>query len=105
VARDGKRTNIDLVALERVPGDLFLVEFDQRPVAGELVGSVADGDGFDVEDETDGALIRDRPKPGDVVVKFVYLLDLLLRLVHQVQVLLALFGRLLILLLAPGGLG
>ena len=56
VARDGKRTNIDFVALERVPVDLFLVEFNQCPVAGELVGSVADGDGFDVEDETDDAL-------------------------------------------------
>ena len=52
VARNGKRTNIDFVALERVPVDLFLVEFNQRPVAGELVGSVADGDGFDVEEKT-----------------------------------------------------
>jgi hypothetical protein len=35
--------------------DPFLVGFDQRPVAGELVGSVADCDGFDAEDETDEA--------------------------------------------------
>ena len=58
MTRHGKRTDIDLVALERVPVNLFLVEFNQRPIAGELVGSIADGDGFDVEDKTDGALLR-----------------------------------------------
>lgn len=103
MARDGKRTNIDFVALERAPVDLFLAEFDQRPITGELVRSVADGDGFDMEDETDGSLCWVRPKPGDVAVKLVYLLDLL-RLVYEVQVLLALFSRLFILLLALGGL-
>jgi hypothetical protein len=105
VARDGKRTNIDLVALERVPVDFFLVEFDQRPVTGERMGSVADDDGFGVEDETNGALLRGRPEPGDVVVKLAYLLDPLLRPLHQVLVLLALVGRPVILLLTLGGLG
>ena len=46
-----------------------------------------------------------RPKPGNLAVKLIYLLDLPLRPVNQVQVLLALVGRLLILLLALSGLG
>ncbi len=37
------------------------------------MGSVADGDGFDVEDETDGVLIRGCPKLGNIGVKLVYL--------------------------------
>lgn len=45
VGRREVLANIDLVALERVPADLFLVEFDQCPVVGELVGFVTDGDG------------------------------------------------------------
>ena len=67
--------------------------------------SVIDGDGFNVEDGTNGALWWGRPKPNDITVKFVYLLDLLLRLVHQIQVLPALSAHLFILLLALGGLG
>ena len=75
-----------LLALERTPGDLFLVEFDQRPVPGEPTRLVADGDGFDVNDETDGALwLGSSAKPDDVAAQSDYPLDFLLRLGRQIR--------------------
>lgn len=58
-----------------------------------------------MENETDGALLRGRPIPGNVTVKLVYLPNLLLRLVHPVQVFLVHLSRLLIILSALEGSG
>ena len=60
-----KRTDINLVALESVPVDLFAVEIDQGPVLDEVNGAVAVGNGRDVDggngrgadDVTDNTLV------------------------------------------------
>ena len=97
-----KRTDINLVALKNVPVDLFAVEIDQGPVLGEVNGVVVEGNGRDVDggngrgvdDVTDNALVQNPPLLGDQVLELSYILDLPVRLLHQVLVVPARTSRL-----------
>lgn len=53
----GKRTDVNLVALELGPVKCVLGELDSGPVEGVPVGSVGGADGVCVEDEADGSLL------------------------------------------------
>jgi hypothetical protein len=74
-------------ALESCPVNLVVVEIDQGPVSGEVLGAVGDGNGRGVDDVTDYALVRSRPLFGDLSVDLVYILDPHPRILHWHQVL------------------
>ena len=75
-------TDVDLVSREGGPVYLLLVELDKGPVTREPVGSVGDCDGLHMEDAADDALLRVRPKLGNLVVELVQGVDHPGRLLH-----------------------
>jgi len=90
-----KHTDVDLVSRERRPVKLVLVELDEGPVAGVAVGRGVDGNGLDVDDLADHALLHACPALEDLAVEGVDVDNLGLRLHDQVQVLLTPVGDLL----------
>jgi len=79
-----KSTDVDLVSREGSPVYLLLVELNKCPVSRKPVGSVGDCDGLHVEDAADDALLRVRPKLGNLVVELVQGVDHPGRLLHLI---------------------
>ena len=85
LAKRWKCTDVDLVTLERSPIELVVVELDDSPVPGVLVGLSGDCNGLDVDNLADDALAQNGPVLRDFRVELVCLLDLLLCLLYQTQ--------------------
>ena len=78
-----RRTDVNLVSLKRRPINPLVVQLDQDPVFGEIVGLERDLGLLGVKYEANDTLVRGGTAFGDLVVDRIHLLDLLRRLRHQ----------------------
>ena len=79
-----RRTDVNPVSLKCRPISLLVVQLDQGPVLGEVVGLDRDLDLLGVNHKANDALVRGGTALGDLVVERVHLLDPLRRLRHQI---------------------